>query len=109
VRDFLEVFERQPAAITRPDQRTYAGSGYDANRDAFLFQYFENSNVGHAPGKAAAERQADRGHPRLSRAAFAGQFPSKGLHGPDDLAQTLHGNPMFPAFSRLAGTSRSCY
>ncbi|MHB8215712.1 MAG: hypothetical protein ACYDDS_06485 [Candidatus Sulfotelmatobacter sp.] len=51
--------------------------------------------MSHAAGEATTEGKADDRRSGLWAKTFPGQFPSEGLHGPDDLAKTLHRNPTF--------------
>jgi hypothetical protein len=97
VRNFLEILKGKPAAVRRSNQRANAGTRDEANWNSFFFENFEDSDVGHATREASAESHADCGESGLNRNPFARQFPAESLHGPDNLAETFHRNPQFPA------------
>src|ERR1700683_786251 len=96
VRNFFESFERKSAAVGGSNQRTHAGTRDEANWNSLFLKNFEDSDVGHAACKTAAQSHADCGESRLDRNTFAGQSPPESLHGPDDLAKTVHRKPPLP-------------
>jgi hypothetical protein len=46
--------------------------------------------MSHASGEAPTECQTNGWSSRLESSGLAREFPPKGLHGPDDLANTFH-------------------
>ena len=96
--NLLQFGDCNSTAICGADKRAYAGSSNKADGNIFFFENFQNTDVGNATGKAAAEGQADRGSSlRLQRRRTPRKAASKGLHRPDYLAQTLHRNLTSPA------------
>jgi hypothetical protein len=52
----MEFVDRDAAAIGRANQRANASAGNQTNRNAFLFEDLQNSNVSDPAGKTATER-----------------------------------------------------
>ena len=94
VRDLFHFLRATPAAIARPDQRAHARASDHADRNAFLFENLQNSDVRDAAGKSSAQRHANGWNSgRRNRGSLAGEFPPKGLNRPNNLPQTLHSQP----------------
>ena len=94
MRNIFQFGDRESAAIARPNECAHASARNGADRNAFPFEDFQNSNVRDAAGKSSAQRQANGGNPgRRSRGSLAGEFPPKSLHRPNNIPQTFHSQP----------------
>src|SRR6266404_831280 len=93
VGDFFQFRDRDSAAICGADERAYTGARNHANRNAFFFEDLENPNMCDAAGKATTQGDTNRGYALGfgPHTRCAGEFASEGLHGPNNLGQTLHG------------------
>ena len=97
VGDFFQFRDGESAAISGAHDRANAGARNHADRDALFFENFEDADVRDAASEASAEGDADgRCAMRICWNRPAGKFAAKGLHGPNNLAQTLHKEPHVP-------------
>src|SRR5215467_4192099 len=53
--DFFHLGGRGAGAVNRPDQGTNAGPGYEVNGDVFLFEDFQDTDVGNTAGESTPQ------------------------------------------------------
>ena len=91
MRELVHLIERESAAVAGSNQCSNAGASDDTDRNIFLFQNFEDTDMRDAAGKASAQGDANGWDGNCRRRnGFAGEFSPERLHGPNDLPETVH-------------------
>src|SRR6202022_1548335 len=93
--NLLQLGNGDATAVSGSDESADAGACDQADGDVFLFEDFQNPDMGDAPGKAPAQRQPDAWLRGGFLSGTTRQPTSESLHRTNDLAQTLHRNPRF--------------